>query len=128
MSDCVLVLEDEPLICDLVCTVLTDAGCGVMVCDSLERLKEVAAEMPWVVAVADFWGESHQILDDDERAEVVQLAQTVPTILVTGRVWASKEVAADLGLVALVPKPFDVDELCLIVTEALGDRMDATTP
>src|SRR6266511_4310538 len=79
MSNLVLLLEDEPLIRDLVCTLLTDAGCGVLVCDSLERLTDVAAETPWAVALADFWGESHHTLNDVECAQIVQLAQTVLT-------------------------------------------------
>jgi len=127
MRKLVLLLEDEPLIREMLWTVLTDDGCGVVVCDSLERLTDIAVEAPWAVAVADFWGESHKTLDDDERAQVVQLAETVPTILVTGRVWASKETASALSLVALVQKPFDLDALCLLVTNALGDGTRART-
>jgi hypothetical protein len=62
-----------------------------------------------------------------ERAQVVRLAESVPTILLTGQPWASEEMAEELGLVAVVRKPFSLSELCLGVTQTLRDWTRATT-
>jgi DNA-binding NtrC family response regulator len=127
MSNVVLLLEHEPVIRDLLGKVLADAGCRVVACDSLEHLVRAADEWPGAVAVADFWGESDRTLNDEERAEVVQLAEALPTILLAGRAWVSEEGAEGLRLVALVPKPFDLNELCLLVTQTRRDWTRATT-
>ncbi len=118
-SSNVLLLEDDPILRHLLECVFTDDGHRVQVCESPEQLLEAAATTPGALAVTDFWGDSHQILADDERAQVFQLARTVPTILVTARTWASTVRAQDVGLAALVRKPFDVDELCAVVSGAL---------
>ena len=48
---------------------------------------------PGAVAVGDFWGVSDRTLNDEERGQVVQLAEAVPTILLAGRPWAGEGVA-----------------------------------
>ncbi|MDP8910396.1 MAG: hypothetical protein M3N47_15055 [Chloroflexota bacterium] len=115
----VLLLEDDPIVRDLMTDVLTDGGHGVLPCGSFQHVLDVAADTPEAVAVVDFWGDSHQALADEERADLVRLARAVPTILVTARAWATAAISADLGLAALVRKPFDVDELATVVAGAL---------
>ncbi len=115
----VLLLEDDPIIRHLLECVFTDDGYSVQVCETPEQLLEAAATTPGALAVTDFWGHSHQTLADEERAQVVQLARTVPTILVTGRAWAWTVAAGDLGLVAVVRKPFDLDALVALVATAV---------
>ena len=57
------------------------------------------------------------------------VAHAVPTILVTARTWAGEHVAQEVGLLAVVPKPFDVDDLCAVVSGALdGKDCGAFTP
>ena len=128
MNSVVLLLEYEPVIRDLVAKVLTDSGCHVVVCDSFEHLMCVADDWKGAVAVADFWGGSKPTLDEEERAEVRQLTQAVPTILLAGGAWAGEKGSGQLGLVALLRKPFDLTALCVIATQALREGMrDGTT-
>jgi DNA-binding response OmpR family regulator len=129
MTSVVLLLEQESVIRDLISKVLTDAGCRVVVCDSLGHLMRVADDWPdsLAVAVADFWGGSDATLNDGERAQVVQLAEALPTILLVRGAWAGETVAGDLGLVALIRKPFDLKELCQTVVRAQRNWMRATT-
>ena len=115
----VLLLEDDPIIRDMVEAILSDDGHSVRVCGSFAQLLDVAAMTPHAVALADFWGMSHQTLSGDERGQVERLARTVPTILVTGRGWATDEAAHELGALAVVPKPCDVDHLSDLVTSSL---------
>ncbi len=124
----ILLLEDDPLIRDLLEAVLSDEGHEVRACSSRDQLLTAASSLPGALAVVDFWGTSHRDLSDDERQEVVDLAQAVPTILVTGRTWAEHEVADDLGCVAIIGKPFDVDQVVEVVSSSVAQlRADTTT-
>jgi len=127
MGNVVLLLVEERLIRELVGKVLTDAGCRVVACDSFGHLVRAADESPGAVVVADFWGASDRALDAEERAQVAYLAMTAPTILLTGRPWAGEAMAEELGLVAVVRKPFRLNDLCLCVTQTLRDWTHATT-
>ena len=112
----VLLLEDDPMIRDLLEAVLSDEGHDVRSFGSREQLVSAAREAPGALAVVDFWGTSHQTLSDEERREVVALAETVPTVLVTGRTWAQRRAVDELGCVAVIMKPFDVDEVVAVVS------------
>ncbi len=120
MAKPVLLLEDDPMIRDLVEAVLADEGHEVVICSSLDHLMDAAAQSPDALALSDFWGDSHQELSGEERDQIERLARAVPTVLVTARTWASTTPAADLGLVAVVPKPFDVGHLSDLVTSSLA--------
>jgi DNA-binding NarL/FixJ family response regulator len=117
MSATVLVLEDDPSIRELIEDVLEEAGVKAHPCDSPEQAIQMAGELGSALLVADFWGVSHHDLASNEREEIVRLAEAVPTIMVTARAWAGHQTASDMGLVALVRKPFDVDDLRQIVAD-----------
>ena len=116
----VLVLEDDDDVRAVLRLVLTGDGHGVEVCESPEQVIERAAANPGALAVVDFRSTSHRTLATEEREALTRLAHAVPTILVTARTWAGEQVARELGLLAVVPKPFDVDDLCAVVSGALG--------
>ena len=128
MSRTVLLLEDDPTIRDLLDAVLTDEGHDVRPCDSRDHLLAAARDIPSSLAVADFWGTSHQVLSDEERQEVMDLARTVPTILVSGRSWMRAACPDELGVLALVPKPFDVDALTSLVAECSARLGQGSAP
>ena len=117
MTGTVLLLEDDPMIRDLLDAILTDEGHDVRPCGSHDQLLAAARDIPASLALVDFWGNSHQELTAEERQEVVDLARTVPTILVSGRSWMRAVCPDELGLLAFVPKPFDVDALTSLVAE-----------
>jgi DNA-binding NtrC family response regulator len=119
-SGTVLLLEDDEGIRELLTLVLDDDGHDVRSCESAEDVADQAAATPEALAVVDFWGTSHATLRDDEREELADLARTVPTVLVTGRDWASDEVAQELGLAAVVRKPFDVGEMSEVVRSCMA--------
>jgi two-component system nitrogen regulation response regulator NtrX len=121
VSGTILLVEDEPLVRDLLEAILTDDGHDVRVFVSYEQILRAACEDSDALVIADFWGLSHQDLDDDERQQVVAIARTVPTIVVTGRTWAQTITAEELGLVALLRKPFDIDEMATLVSDIFAD-------
>lgn len=128
-SGTVLLLEDDAGIRDLLALVLADDGHDVRPCESAEEIVDLAATTPDALAVVDFWGTSHATLATDERDQLTDLAQAVPTVLVTGRGWASEETAREIGLAALVRKPFDVAEVSEVVRSCVAKfQADSDAP
>jgi two-component system, NtrC family, nitrogen regulation response regulator NtrX len=128
-SGTVLLLEDDASIRDLLALVLADDGHDVRPCGSTEEIVDLAATTPDALAVVDFWGTSHATLATDERDLLTDFAQTVPTVLVTGRGWASEEMAQEIGLAALVRKPFDVAEMSEVVRSCVAKvQADSEAP
>lgn len=118
----VLILEDDPDVRELLEHVFTVEGHRVEVCATPDQILDRAGETPGAVAVVDFWGGGHRTLAPDEREELVRFARAVPTILITGRVWADRETGDGLGLLAIVKKPFDVFELAARVSRLMEQR------
>lgn len=109
-----LLLEDDQALRDLLIETLAEEGFRVTLVETFGALVAAAdvaeVERPSVV-VADFWGTSHRALSPTDRAEIRRLAALVPVVLLTGRTWAERADVADLGVAALVRKPFDVEHL-----------------
>jgi DNA-binding response OmpR family regulator len=125
----VLLLEEDASIRDLLALVLADDGHDVLPCGSAEEIVDLAATTPDALAVVGFWGISHEKLAADERDVLVDFAHTVPTVLVTGRGWASEEMAQEIGLAGLVRKPFDVAEMSEVVRSCVAKvQADSEAP
>jgi DNA-binding response OmpR family regulator len=114
----VLLLEDDPALRELLGDVLAEDRHEVRACASRGELRALAEGGSGDLALVDAWGASHQALSDEERLEISELAETVPTIMVTGRSWAEGTGAEELGLVAMVRKPLDVFALGELVTQS----------
>jgi DNA-binding response OmpR family regulator len=90
---------------------LSDAGYDVATADSLADARALVADGRRPLLVADFWGRSQFELAEHERQEIADIGRSVPLVLLTGRAWASHVTHLDLGVAAVVHKPFDLDEL-----------------
>jgi DNA-binding response OmpR family regulator len=103
----VLVIESDALLGDLLTDLLADEGHtvdGVTTMD--EGLARVRAE-PWDACVTDgFWPE----VVVETRAYLADLASRCPVVLLSARDWARHARPPDLGVAAVVPKPFDLDD------------------
>jgi DNA-binding response OmpR family regulator len=106
-----LVLEDDACLQAVLVDVLRDEGIAHRVCESYAELRAAAAEGGVVAVLADFWGSSHLELAAAERQEIRELGGFASTILLTGRTWARRELAEELGVVCLLRKPLDIEEL-----------------
>jgi len=96
--------DDDATLRELLRDVLELEGCSVVVCSSLMELHQAAVRGA-MLAIVDGWGSGHLTLGDIERQQIINLARLVPTVLMSGRTWAAKVTAGELGLVALLPKP-----------------------
>jgi DNA-binding NarL/FixJ family response regulator len=109
-------MVDDPLTRERLALMLDEEGVGAQACASPEQAIEAARELASPLLIADFWGSSKQLLLPDEREQIRRIADAIPTIMVTARSWATRHAAADLGLFALIPTPFEIDEIRAMVT------------
>jgi DNA-binding response OmpR family regulator len=66
---------------------------------------------PWDVVLVSGLPNSWRELDADDGAELGALASLAPVVLLAERAWMGNVRPADLGVVAIVRKPFEIDEL-----------------
>src|SRR5438309_10195808 len=121
----IAIFDDDATLRELLRDVLELEGCSVVVCSSLMELHQAAVRGA-MLAIVDGWGSGHLTLGYIERQQIIDLARLVPTVLMSGRTWAAKVTAGELGLVALLPKPFDLQALLDIVRAR--QRVDDHTP
>jgi DNA-binding response OmpR family regulator len=115
----VLLLEDDLALCGLLQEALASEDLEVLSCDSFESLFAAAQAGSGDVVVADFWGGAHRALDDVARQQLRELGELLPAVLLTGRSWAVGTTPEELGLRAIVHKPFDLNDLIETVNAIL---------
>jgi DNA-binding response OmpR family regulator len=124
MTSAVLLYQNDASIRDVILEVLTDEGYAVIVCDSLAAVQSAAGREPTALALIDAWGPSYGVLAESERQEICAWAAQVPAIMLTARSWAHEMSADDLGLLALLSKPIDLEQL----VETIGQHIARVTP
>ena len=117
----VLLLEDDLALRSLLHEALAGEGFEVRACETFEEIRAAAAEQDGDLVVADFWGGSQRSLPDGERQEINELCSFLPVVLLTGRTWAADTSAQELGALALIRKPFDLDHLLDTVELAFAE-------
>lgn len=116
--------EDDAGLRDLLSELLHDElQARIVVATDIGELLRVSAAEPPDLIVADFWGESHLKLADEERAQVEALGQLAPTVLVSARQWAQDAGPNEFGLAALVSKPLDVDAFVTVLRDTLATHV-----
>lgn len=105
---------------DLLLDVLTAEGLEARRCDSLGEL--YGAALDGGCAIVDALGNPTG-LSEVERTALRALDRRVGTIVLSGQTWSDQPSAETLGVDAILPKPFDVDDLLRAVAHA-ADRPD----
>jgi DNA-binding NtrC family response regulator len=117
MLGSVLLYEDDCLLRGLVTKALRDAGHDVVICRSLHEVQRAAAADPTALALVDAWGTTFYRLDEGQRPHIRQFAQRVPTVMMTANIWAHPAKAKELGLLAVVGMPLELEQLVETVSE-----------
>jgi DNA-binding response OmpR family regulator len=113
----VLVIESDPEIAILLAGLLADEGHAVDGAATIDLGLARAHAEPWDACLTDgFWPE----VVAETRAYLADLGSCCPVILVSGQGWATEARASDLGVAAVVPKPFDLDHLLDAIRSATG--------
>lgn len=116
----VLVVEDEPAIRDVVALVLTDDGCEVRASNGDEEALRLLHRWQPDVVVLDL-----RLPDREAEAFLHACRQHVTgetPILVMSASPSLDHHAARLGVDGILPKPFDIDDLCRAVHRLAADR------
>ena len=103
--------EDDPTFHAVLTEVLTDEGFEARACSSYEELCTAASQPDVRLVLADWWGESYLDLSAADRQQIWEVAHRAPTILLTGRAWAHPGLRDELGLVSLLTKPINIEDL-----------------
>jgi CheY-like chemotaxis protein len=116
----VLVVEDEPAIRDVVASVLTDDGCEVRARNGgRDALRLLRRWQPDVV-VLDLRLPDHEGETFFQTCREYVAGET--PILVMSAAPGLDHHAARLGVDGILPKPFDIDDLCRAVHRLAVDR------
>ena len=113
----ILVVEDESLIRHLVVDTLTDEGHSVLAAasgeDALDRLDGQQQNPDLLIVDLRMPGMSGQEFVRRQR----ECGESIPVVVLSGSSEA-KQVGQELGAVAVIHKPFDLDELIRVVKRA----------
>jgi len=111
----IVILEDDENIRRFLSFALMAEGYAVRQCASYDELLEACEHEPPDVVITDGWGVSTTHLDPTEREAIAELARRCPTILTTGRDWAQRVDPSELGLVAIFPKPYALEDVVAVL-------------
>ena len=117
----VLLAEDDPQLAEVVVEALTDCGHTVTHVRDHHQAEVRAGQEGWDCFVLDSFGPAHDAPDPENKRVFESLSAHAPVVLATGRQWAVRAKPEELGVAAIVPKPFDLDVLIAAV-DAVGDR------
>lgn len=138
MSTHVLLLADDSSDCEALERALVEDGHEVMVMARLpgydfeavlyvayttaeflmEQIRSAATDDSRILAIVDAWRMDFIEPTAKEIRQLQKLAEAVPTIMLTGRPWAATVAAEELGLVALVRKPVELEQLRELVARS----------
>jgi DNA-binding response OmpR family regulator len=116
----VLFTEADEVVADLIRDLLEDDG-HVAVRASTIATEAACGAGGWDVVLVSGLSASWHGLDAADAARLRALAALAPIVLVADRPWMVNASPADLGVAAIVPKPFEIDEL-VDALHAAGSR------
>lgn len=115
----ILVVEDSVDLRELLVLLLRDEGHQVVAVPSVPEAVSWLGRQLFRLVITDL---SYQDPDGPAEEDRVWLAQATghaPVLVLTGRSWAPRMTATDLGVAGLLIKPFDVEELLVSVRQLL---------
>jgi two-component system, OmpR family, phosphate regulon response regulator OmpR len=107
----ILIAEDDDTLRALLEGFLTEEGHQVSAVATSEAALRLSRAAPWDVCLVDTLGQAEHGPTVACRTFVASLAEHAPVLLCTARTWARAADAAELGVAAILPKPFDLDDL-----------------
>ena len=113
----VLMVEDDPVLADLVLQALADEGHHATHEPSPERAITLAETLAWDAFILDAFGGSHLEPGEDYKSTLRRFAARAPVIVTTGRAWATVARAEDLGAAGVFLKPYDLEALLSLLQQ-----------
>jgi DNA-binding NtrC family response regulator len=118
----VLLCEDDAALESILVQFLPDEQIDVSCCTSLEEIQAAQRDDPSAIVVSDCSSHgSRGRISAREYDEIVALRRVAPVIVTTARSWAAGASVLSLGKhVAVIPMPYDVDQLLDVDRVAFG--------
>lgn len=110
----VLLYEPEVALVSILLELFNVEGIDVARCTSMPELKcRLRRDPEWLVLTASWTSTTDARLSVEEREEIEELcALAAGVILTTGRAWAVPVAPKFTSAVVVIPKPYDLNELC----------------
>jgi DNA-binding response OmpR family regulator len=121
MSKKILIMDDDPTIADLLREALADEGYETHMTTQSLRFYDAVTEVRPDLILLDLM---MQYLDGRDELQLMRMnAFNIPVIVVTAFLDADKEAEdfRNAGVVHIVYKPFDLDQLVELVRETIGE-------
>jgi len=113
----ILIVDDEPVICRALRRLLERAGYRVTEAASLGEARSLCAAQPFSLAICDLR------LPDGEGSDLATACAGMPVLIMTSYASVRSAVEAmKAGAVDYIAKPFDHDEMLLIIARILKQR------
>lgn len=112
----ILLAEDDRALGSLLAEALSSEGYTVVQASTAVQARGLVREGPWHLCLVDTLDPT--ALDgpgDQLRSLLAGLAFHAPVVLLTAHRWAQRVEAAELGIAAIIAKPFDLDDLLGLV-------------
>ena len=114
----ILLAEDDPSIAAVEAELLAAVGHSVTLASTPARARALARAQPWDVILADMFGASYRGVQPSDRRFLRAMSASGPVIVVSARSWVAHARPTELGVAAIVPKPFDPDDLLKAIRSA----------
>lgn len=121
MSKKILIMDDDPTIADLLREALADEGYETHMTTQSLRFYDAVTEVQPHLILLDLM---MQYLDGRDELQLMKMSSfKIPVIVVTAFLDADKEAEEfrGAGVVHIVYKPFDLDQLVELVRETIGE-------
>jgi DNA-binding response OmpR family regulator len=116
----ILLAEDDPSIAAVTLEVLVGEGYDVTHAAAQGEARRLAQAESWDLFLVDMFGASYERPGPEDLAFLRELVTHGPVIVVTARLWAARVSASDLGVAAVLAKPYDVDGLLSLIRSVTG--------
>jgi DNA-binding NtrC family response regulator len=120
----ILVADDELEIASLMTEMLVDDGHTAAYVTSADEAQQRALAEPWDVVILDTFNATAAAGPDPQLQKLVRiLAPQAAVVITTGHLWGQQLTAEQVGVSALLLKPFDMDELLRVVKTVTEPRV-----
>src|SRR4051812_25294578 len=117
-----LLAEDDDLAGQVLVEALGDEGHQVALARSLSELQQLLPAQRWAAIITDGFSQGYRSAEPADLEMLRYLRQVAPVILVSGREWARHGSPDALGVFAICPKPYDLDDLLQTLERAVSGR------